>query len=534
MNLNSLSLHEKVCQMMVVKANPKKHIKQYGSIKNFMEKYPVGGIFICNELRDDKSIDRKKFAEIIAEYQKYSKIPLLVASDAEQATGFLSNDYVALPPPMAIGSAGDKKLAYDYGKAIAVQCKTVGVNWAFAPVCDMVFNKFNEIVRTRSISNDPEYMCGLLTEEIKGFQENGVMTTGKHFPGDGCDARNQHIVCSKNNLSKEAWLNTYGKVYKAAFEAGMSAVMVGHICVPAFQNDSENGVYPPASLSADAMKLLKEELGFKGVAITDAMDMGGFVRYKFCRREAEVEAFRAGLDMMLWPREETATLIEKALESGEIPMYRLDDAILRIQTFKEKICGIKAEPKSYEAAIAFAVGLKDTLAKKSGTLYKNTLNLIPVKKEKIKKVRIVTSVECFLDTRDRADALADFLAEEFKKHGAEVDLKRSWDVYLEDFEAGEIDRDYDLIVYCAFSSSALPMYSRELVNLHSAQRFDEDKTIVMAIGTPHYLTEYFPLAHTAIHTYPFEKCLEEAVSSIYGESELTGKIPMKNYEIKAF
>ena len=262
--------------------------------------------------------------------------------------------------------------------------------------------------------------------------------------------------------------------------------------------------------------------------------MGGFVRYKFCRREAEVEAFRAGLDMMLWPREETATLIEKALESGEIPMYRLDDAILRIQTFKEKICGIKAEPKSYEAAIAFAVGLKDTLAKKSGTLYKNTLNLIPVKKEKIKKVRIVTSVECFLDTRDRADALADFLAEEFKKHGAEVDLKRSWDVYLEDFEAGEIDRDYDLIVYCAFSSSALPMYSRELVNLHSAQRFDEDKTIVMAIGTPHYLTEYFPLAHTAIHTYPFEKCLEEAVSSIYGESKLTGKIPMKNYEIKAF
>ena len=228
MDLSKLTLHEKICQMMVVKADPKKHIAQYGSIKNFMEQYPVGGIFIAREIQNDKSIDRKKFAEIVAEYQKYSKIPLLVAADSESGTGFLGKDYITLPPPMALGSSRDKSLAYDYGKAIAQQCRTVGVNWAFAPVCDMIFNKFNEIVRHRSISNDPQLQAEMLAEEIKGFQEHGVLTTGKHFPGDGCDARNQHIVGSVNNLSRQEWLETYGKVYKSSYDAGMMAVMVGH------------------------------------------------------------------------------------------------------------------------------------------------------------------------------------------------------------------------------------------------------------------------------------------------------------------
>lgn len=527
MDLKNLTLHEKVCQMMVVKANPKKHIAQYGSIQNFLEQYPVGGIFICNELRSDSTIDRKKFTELIAEYQKYSKVPLLVASDAEQSTAFLAGDYISLPPPMALGSAGDSSLAHDYGRALADQCRTVGVNWTFAPVCDMIFNKFNEIVRTRSISNDPELMAEMLAAEIRGFQENGVLTTGKHFPGDGCDARNQHIVGSVNDLSREEWMNTYGKVFKAAFDAGMMAVMVGHISVPAFQNDVVDGVYPPATLSSDVMRLLKEKLGFQGVAITDAMDMGGFVRWKFDRRKAEVEAFKAGLDMMLWPREETAGLIEKAIENGEIPMSRLDDAVARIQALKEKVIDFGARPKQYESAVAFAGNVRDRLAEKSSTLYKNTLHLLPIDRNRIKKVRVITGVEYLMEGRDYGDKLADFIAEEFKKHGAEVELRRKWDVYLEDFESGEIDRDYDLIVYCVFSHSALPLYGRELVNLHSAQRFDNDKTVAMVIGTPHYLTEYFPLAETAIHTYPNEYCIRNAIEAIYGEKQFCGTLPIR-------
>lgn len=527
MDFKNMSVHDKICQTLVVKLDPEKHIRKYGSIKNFMEQYPVGGIFIAREILNDDSYDLVKTRELIAEYQKYAKIPLLVAADAENGAKFLAKEFTTLPPCMALGSARDEKLAYNYGKAIAKECRAIGVNWSYAPVCDLNMNRYNEIVRTRSISNDPDLAAKMLSAEIKGFQENGVLTTGKHFPGDGCDVRNQHIVGTVNNLSKEEWMNTYGKVYKAAFSAGMASIMVGHISVPAFQNDAVNGVYPPATLSKDAIDLLKNELGFKGVALTDAMDMGGFVRWKYSRKDAEVESFKCGMDMMLWPREETSDLIEEAINNGEIPMSRLDDAIERIAFLKNTIAKYGFNAVADETNSEFSRNVRDELALKASTLHANTLGTLPVSKEKIKKVRIITSVECFLDTRDAQDNMAKYIGSLFEEKGAQVDIRPEWDIYLQDFEAGEIDRDYDLLVFCAFASSALPMYARELVNLHSAQRFDNDKTVVMVIGTPHYITEYFPIAETVVHTYPNKECLAAAVDSIYGEKEFTGTLPIK-------
>ncbi|MBO5198461.1 MAG: hypothetical protein J6B85_08095 [Lachnospiraceae bacterium] len=527
MDLNNLSLHDKICQMLVVKLDPEKHIRKYGSIRNFMEQYPVGGLFIAREILFDDSYDLQRTRELIAEYQKYAKIPLLVAADAESGAKFLAKEFTELPPPMALGSAQDESLAYDYGKAIAKECRAIGVNWSCAPVCDMIMNRYNEIVRTRSISNDPELTAKMLAQEIRGFQEHGVLTTGKHFPGDGCDARNQHIVCSVNNLSKEDWMNSYGRVFQAAFDAGMASVMVGHISVPAFQKDAVNGVYPPATLSKDAIDLLKNELGFKGVALTDAMDMGGFVRWIYSRKDAEVEAFKCGIDMMLWPREETSDLIEEALRKGEIPMSRLDDAIERIAFLKNTIADFGFGSIEDETGSAFSRSVSERLAERSSTLAVNSLGLIPVKQEEVKKVRIITATECMLNTRDGNDRFSDFIADEFRKYGAEVDLRREWDVYLADFEAGEIDRDYDLIVYCVYANSALPLYARELVNIHSAQRFDNEKTIVMVLGTPHYLSEYFPMAETAIHTYANHQCAADAIAAIYGKKAFTGTLPIR-------
>lgn len=527
MDLQSLTLHEKICQLMVVKANPKEHIKKFGSIKAFMERYPVGGIFICNEMIYDKSYTLERIAEAIAEYQKYSKVPLLVAADAEIGVTFLSDTFTLLPPPMALGSARDAGLAYDYGAAIAKEGRSVGVNWTFAPVCDLNINKFSEIVGTRSISNDPALAAEMLPQVVKGFQDNGMLTTGKHFPGDGCDARNQHIVGTVNDLSREQWMESYGKVYKAVFAAGLSSVMVGHISVPAFQNDAVNGVYPPASLSADCMRLLKDTLGFKGVAITDAMDMGGFVRWVYSRREAEVEAFKAGLDMFLWPRVETADLIEQGIQDGSIPMSRLDDAIERIAYLKSQLEPQGFGPIADVTHSAFSQRVRDQLADRASTLAVNTLHTIPVDKAKIQKVRLIVSIAYFLNGMHCYDASMEALKAAFEQRGCTVDLRREWDVYLEDFEAGEIDRDYDLIVYCAFSDSALPLPARELVNLHSAQRFDEDKTVVMVLGTPHYIKEYFPTAHTVIHTYPDRTCIEDAVGGIFGEREFKGVLPLK-------
>lgn len=529
MNLNSLSIHEKVCQTMIVKADPKKHTRLYGSIKGFLEKYPVGGIFIGTEMFLSGDFDLDGIRKTIEEYQRHSKVPLLVAADAERGISFLPGNFTDYPPCMALGSAKDSELAYNYGAAIAKEARAVGINWTFAPVCDLNINRYNEIVSVRSISNDPNLASEMLKSEIRGFAENGVLTTGKHFPGDGCDVRNQHIVGSVNNLSKEEWMNTYGRVYKAVFDAGLASVMVGHISIPAFQNDAVSGIYPPATLSKDAIGLLKNTLGFKGATITDAMDMGGFVRFRFSRKDAELEAFKSGIDMMLWPRDETADLIENAIESGDIPLSRLNDAIDRIAFMKGKLeeFGFGAEENTDPE---FSKETADSLADRASTLVSNSLGLLPVSKDKIKKVRIITASECFLCSPEEAESAtlkkAKKIASMFEKRGAKVDIKTKWDVYLSDYEAGEIDCDYDLILYLAFANSALPMYSRELVNLHSAQRFDNDKTIVMVIGTPHYLKEYFPVAESAIHTYDNERCLEAAVASIYGEKPWLGSLPI--------
>lgn len=528
MEFKNLSLHEKVCQMLIVKLDPEKHIKKYGSIKNFLEQYPVGGIFIAREILFDDSYDFAKTKALIEEYQKYSKIPLLVAADAERGAKLLDKSFTNQPPPMALGSVRDKQAAYDYGKAIAKECRSMGVNWTLAPVCDLTLNRYNEIVSTRSISNIPEVAAEFIGEVVKGFQENGMLTNGKHFPGDGCDVRNQHIVGSVNNLSKEEWMNTYGRVFKAAFDAGMASVMIGHISVPAFQNDAIDGVYPPATLSKDAIDLLKNTLGFKGVALTDAMDMGGFVRWHMSRKDAEVESFRCGMDMMLWPREETSDLIEQAIEKGEIPMSRLDDALERIAFLKSTLEPYGFMSKEDESKSEFSRKTRDKLALNCSTLARNRLNLIPINADKIKKVRIISAVESFLsDNCDATKVYVELAAEAFRRRGAEVEVKYEWDVYLEDYEAGEIDTDYDLIVYATVSTSALPLlFGRQLVNLHSAQRFDEEKTVVLLMGTPHYLTEYYPIAKTAVHTYPDEACIEAAVAGIYGETEFKGVLPI--------
>lgn len=303
---------------------------------------------------------------------------------------------------------------------------------------------------------------------------------------------------------------------------------VGHISVPAFQNDAIDGIYPPATLSKDAIDLLKNTLGFKGVALTDAMDMGGFVRWYMSRKDAEVESFKCGMDMMLWPREETSDLIEEAIEKGEIPMSRLDDAIERIAYFKSTLEPYGFLPKEDETNSEFSRNARQELALNCSTLARNKLNLIPVDSKKIKKVRILSCIEMAMSNDpEPGRAVVNCVAESFKKRGAEVDLRYEWDVYLEDYEAGEIDTDYDLIVYVTVTGSAMPSAGRELVNIHSAQRFDEEKTIVMVVGTPHYLTEYFPIAKTAIHTYPDEACMDAAVAGIYGEKEFKGVIPME-------
>ncbi|MDY3929570.1 MAG: glycoside hydrolase family 3 N-terminal domain-containing protein [Clostridia bacterium] len=509
-----LTLREKICQTVIVKADPEEHIKQFGSIENFMKQYPVGGLFVGGEICPYNK-DLNNSYNVAAEYQKYSKVPLIICIDGENGAEGIVDDGFMLPPFLCLGAANDKQLAYDYGKAIAQQAVSEGINWTFAPVADLCINHQNLVINGRSMGDDVNRVATLYRELVRGYKENGLLTTAKHFPGDGVDYRNQHIVRTVNSLSKKEWEETSGKMFKVAIEAGVDAIMPGHISCPALQNDAVDGIYPPATLSYDLItKVLKGEMGFEGVVVSDALDMGGFLRWIYEQDEAEVKCFEIGVDMLLWPQLRTIDNIEKKLLNGEIPMERLEDAYSRIMKMKNKI---SKRPKVPDA-VEFAKKTAEALAQKGTCVLRNSG--LPIDKNKVKKIRLVG-----VSTKDIKKELG-ILKEEMEKRGAEVEVLESWCNYHADFSS--VNKDYDLLIFAYMLEKDIPdPVGEPAVTIHTSLVFDRDKTIIASFTSPYILNTYCETAKNYINSYSDETSLRTFVKGIYGETELTGTPSVK-------
>jgi beta-N-acetylhexosaminidase len=179
---------------------------------------------------------------------------------------------------MAAGAANDPGLVAELGKATAIEARHIGVNWCLTPVVDLNYNFDNPVVNIRSMGDQPERVAHLVSILIQALQAHGVAATAKHFPGDGMDSRDQHLVTTINSLPFDRWLETYGYVWKQAIDAGIWTIMPGHISLPAFQGFVEQEEdAPPATISRELLEtLLRQELGFDGVIVSDATGMMGF------------------------------------------------------------------------------------------------------------------------------------------------------------------------------------------------------------------------------------------------------------------
>ncbi len=511
----NLTLRKKICQSIIVKADPEKHINEFGSIENFLNKYPVGGIFVGREVCTYKQ-ESIAAIDVISEYKKYSKIPLLICMDAENGVNGIIDNAVELPPLLCVGAANDEALAYDYAKAIAGESRPLGVNWTFAPVCDLNINPLNLIVNKRSLGDDLNRSEKLLKALIKGYQENGLLATVKHFPGDGVDYRNQHITKSENSLSYDAWFEKSGRMFQTAIDSGVDAIMAGHICAPALQNDAVDNSYPPATLSYDLItKLLKNKMGFSGVVVSDALDMGGFLRWIYEQDEAEVKCFEIGIDMLLWPQLRVVDNIEKKVLSGQISTERVEDAFGRIIKMKEKI---KTPDLLYDTH-EFSLKTAQSLAKKGTYIIKNSL--LPLDSKKYKKIRIVG-----ISTEKNNMEKLKFLKEEFEKRGAVVEIYESWCNYHADFST--LDRNYDLLLYAYMLSPDVPNpIGVPAVTIHNSLIFDTDKTIIASFTTPYIYSQYCETAKTYINCYENEISMRTFVAGLYGECEFEGTAPVK-------
>lgn len=318
---NSLSQDEKLGQLFITALYTNKDQNHINFVRQLVNKEKIGGIILMQD-------NAAQEIELVNEFQESSRVPLLIGMDAEW--GLYQRIAAAHKFPWAItlGAIQDDKLVYQMASKIASDAKRMGVNWDFAPVVDVNTNPSNPIIGNRSFGSDVQNVIRKGLAYSNGLQDNGVLAAIKHFPGHGDTDKDSHmdLPVVKHNIDRLN--NTELAPFKALMDKNVGGVMVAHLYVPALETKS--GI--PASVSYSIITdLLKKKFGYKGLIITDALNMGAVAsRYK--AGELDKKAFAAGNDIMLFSQgvSEGKKLIQQAIDSGEIPQSRIEESVKKI------------------------------------------------------------------------------------------------------------------------------------------------------------------------------------------------------------
>src|SRR6185295_2442631 len=241
---------------------------------NFEPSEMLGGAHISRGTRDKVASQTQALRAACQAHPL--QIPPLCTADLECGAGRAVLGATEFPDLMGLGANDSEELAYDVGKATALEGRSVGLNWTFSPCVDLAELGDSPVVSTRSAGRRLEQVIRVARGYLRGLQEHGVAATLKHFPGDGHTTFDQHLTTVQNPLSRAAWWQGPGRVYRELIEAGAKTIMSGHIALPAFDESDARGLYPPATISRRLLTdLLRGELGFAGLIVSDAMGMGG-------------------------------------------------------------------------------------------------------------------------------------------------------------------------------------------------------------------------------------------------------------------
>jgi beta-N-acetylhexosaminidase len=389
--LGTLSLEEKVGQLFMIRLRVGYsgiRNSEYLRISNSIRKHhigslamsaPTGGRFLHRDSRYQTVVQ-------LNQLQSESKLPLLVAGDFEQGVlpAHLFGTTV-FPHAMAFGAAGKVAYAEEFGRITAQESRAIGVHWNLFPVADVNSNPANPIIGTRAFGANPDQVGALVAAYIRGARANGMLTTAKHFPGHGNTGTDSHLGVARVDEDLEVLRTIDLPPFHKAIEAGVDAVMTAHIRVPALDPDPN---LVATTSPAIVTNLLKHELGFKGIVVTDGLDMAGLTRlYAGNVGRAAVDAFRAGNDVLTMPADLDASYraVLDAVHSGEISRQRLDASVLKILKAKASL-GLQTTRLVDVAAIPRLVGSPDNVATgqrisdASVTLVRDNGNLLPLRR----------------------------------------------------------------------------------------------------------------------------------------------------------
>ncbi len=518
--LDGMTLDEKIGQLVSERAAS---IMKSNEPCRWIEKYPVGSVFVGSEIIDVEAEGGEKTKDNVSSLKKASRVPVLFCGDFEHGVGAQISGYTRLPDLMALGAAGDKELAYQYGRVIAEEGRSLGLHWAFGPVADLNTNHMNPVTNTRALTDNPDHCVKILSELVRGMQENGLAACPKHFPGDGTDTRNQHNVTSLNLLEKSEWDKFHGKVFKGLIDAGAASIMVGHLGFPAVEDfDGTVQKFRPATASRKIMTgLLREELGFKGIILTDALTMRGFTGWADYDRRI-LDSLEGGTDIFLWPdTERFFKLIKTCIEEGRVSPGRIDESVRRIMSFKAWL-GLN-DPNHEKPALMHKdkevnLGISRKTAEGSITLLKNRLNVIPLRIPANSKLLVVYTPES-----KTASGPLECFKRELESRSYQVTM-----LPLSKFSEKEGIGGFECVFLLCNCKPKYVEYS--IYNNYGLWYFfdheDIKKLILISFGTPYFLHEAAG-SETYINAYSdCEESQKAAVGALFGELPFRGKSPV--------
>lgn len=340
--MRKLTIREMVAQLVMIPfygENPGSKRREYQEFVRLVSQTGVGGLILLNRVQGGVVRNAEPFAlaAFINRMQKQSKLPLIVGADFERGSSMRVANTAKFPHAMAYGAANDLDATRRTGAATARESRALGVHWVFAPVADVNNNPDNPIINTRSFGEDPALVAAHVKAYIEGAhaaRRDGILVTVKHFPGHGDTSTDTHVGVARITGDRARLDRLELLPFKAAIAANVDGVMTGHLAVPALE---EQGI--PATLSTKIINgLLRKELGFEGLAVTDAMDMQGFTR-QFQGGEAAVRAIEAGIDVLLIPANPDAAIkgVMDALASGRLTRDRIHQSVAKILSAKHRL-----------------------------------------------------------------------------------------------------------------------------------------------------------------------------------------------------
>ena len=558
--LKDLSLEEKVGQLFMIRMRVELlngRSPSYFELRDNIRKYHIGALAMSAPPQGRARDIRRRYevVTLLNQLQEESRLPLLVAGDFER--GVLPSHLfgtTVFPHAMAFGAAGNLAYAEEFGRITAQESRALGVHWNLFPVADVNSNPANPIIGTRAFGANPEQVGNLVAAYIRGARANGMLTTAKHFPGHGNTATDSHVGVPVVNDDLDHLRAVDLPPFQKAIGAGVDAVMTAHVRVLALDPDPGRvATTSPAILTG----LLKNQLGFKGIVVTDALDMAGLVGlYTKNPGRVAVDAFKAGSDVLTEPYNLDACYraMLDAVRSGEIGQDRLDASVLKILQAKASL-GLEKSRLVDVAAIPRLVGSPENIAAGQRfsdaaiTLVRDNGKVLPLRDWRSdKRLRVVSQAKpkpgllviILCDNRRLEDGRV--LERQIRKRAPDarvvyVDPRVAAARSDEVLNAADRVQQVVVAVYVVPSaartrtvargqknSASLPDSTARLMSMILAHA--TGKTVVLAMGTP-YLTEDFPTIQNYICTFSNATVSEiSAAKALFGEIPIPGHLPV--------